>query len=362
MIRVLHVFSAMNRGGAESRTMDIYRHIDREKIQFDFMVHSEEPGDFDEEIRALGGKIYAVPRYKIYNRIAYRRAWRDFLSVHPEIQTVHIHMTNVAGEILPVLVAHNIPKRIVHSRCASNPGVIRNAILRLSQKNINALATHRLAVSTEAAEYVFRTAHAVEILPGSIDAQTFQYNEEIRRETRKELGASDNYVLGHVARFDVQKNHDFLLRAFRDYASIRSDALLFLIGDGALRKDIEKTIGEYHLQDRVVLFGVRRDIPRIMQALDLFVLPSLFEGLPGTVIEAQAAGLPCLVSDKVSRECSIVPGYVRFLPIDQGTDIWVNAFDEIRGFPRKNTTAAIEEAGFDAERQVKRYEELYTNE
>lgn len=361
MTRVLHVFGALNRGGAESRTMDIYRKINRSKIQFDFMVHTEEEGIFEGEIRSLGGKIYRVPSYKIYNRLPYRRAWQHFLNEHPEISIVHIHTTNMAGEILPLLARRKIPVRISHSRCASNPDWPRHIVSRLSRRKINALSTHRFAVSTEAGRYVFGSEEleTVRILPGSIDAEAFQYNESTRFTMRRKLALEGKYAIGHVGRFSAEKNHAFLLSAFGTYAQSCSDAVLLLIGDGPLRGDMEKRIGEMGLEDRVFFLGLRQDVSEIMQALDLLALPSLYEGLPGVIIEGQAAGLPCLVSDTVSRECAILPDYVEFLPTDQGTASWCSAFDRMRGFPRKNTTEAIKKAGFDANTQVHLYEKLY---
>lgn len=319
MIRVLHVFGALNRGGAESRTMDLYRAINRQVIQFDFMVHTQAPGAFDEEVQALGGQIHYMPRYKIYNHYSYRQGWRDFLKEHPEYQDVHIHTINVAGAILPELVKANIPMRIVHARSSSNASVVKRIVLAKSRRTINRQSTLRLAVSRKAAGYVFGSHEVAsgnaKVIPDAINIDTFRFNADIRQQVRKELGIEGALVLGQVGRFEPVKNHAYTLRIFEEVLSKNENAILVLVGNGPLYQRVKSQAIRRGIIDHVMFLGLRHDVPALMQGFDKLLLPSLFEGLPGVILEAQAAGLPCLIADTVTEECAVIPELCTFLSI-----------------------------------------------
>ncbi|MDR0596302.1 MAG: glycosyltransferase, partial [Clostridiales Family XIII bacterium] len=197
-VRVLHVFGGLGVGGAEVRTMDIYHAIDKTKVQFDFISHKPNEDYFENEIRALGGRIYHVPRYRLHNRAAYQRAWSEFLDAHPYYDTVHIHTTNTAAAILPILARHGVRQRITHAHSSSNPSAAKHILLRMNRNTINRLATVRLAVSADAAAYVYGRAAAgpggVAIVQDAIDAKKYVFNPDTRAAVRESLSLRDSFV------------------------------------------------------------------------------------------------------------------------------------------------------------------------
>jgi glycosyltransferase involved in cell wall biosynthesis len=339
--------------------MDIYRAIERTKIQFDFIVHGvhgEKNGHFAQEIRALGGRIYSVPKYRFYNISAYRKAWSDFLDAHPRYDSVHIHTTNSAAAILSVLANHGVRQRIVHAHSASNPGMIKHILLRLSRRTINRLATLKLAVSNKAAVYVYgktaTDAGQISVVPDAIDAEKYVFHSSARAAMRKALSITDSLVIGHIGRFSKVKNHDFLIDIFSCVVKSHPDTKLVLVGDGPLRGKIADKAKRLGLSENVIFTGQREDVPALLQAFDVLAFPSHYEGLPGVVTEAQAAGLPCLLSDRITRESAIIPELCTFLSIDSGTEPWLNALAACNNTERRNTFNEIAKAGFDSHAQA----------
>lgn len=357
--RVLHIFGALERGGAESRTMDIYRMIDHNAVQFDFMVHTPKRGAFELEIASLGGQVYhCVPRFRIVNFIAYMNAWRLFLrGIHYDC--IHIHMLNVAFPILLVAKQAGVSCRICHSRSASASNFFRKIYVYATRPFIRRLSTHRFAVSDKAGNFAFRFGYTV--IKNAIYAKQFRYDSTKRGEIRHALGVGEHLVIGHIGRFHTAKNHKFLLEFFSDTLRQIPHARLFLVGDGELRPQIECSIERLGLSEKVVLLGVRHDIPDLLQAFDLFVLPSLFEGLPGSALEAQAAGLPCLLSDTVTHEAKVIEDLVAFLPINKGTQPWTEAVVSLSksSRTRRDVFEELKEAGFNIDDVAVWYEDFY---
>lgn len=359
MTRVLNVFSILDRGGAESRTMDIYRRIDKTKIQFDFLVHSAKEGAFEKEIKNMGGVIFVSKiRYRIYNFFSYFKYWEKFFADHPEYRIIHIHTTNYAFPIIRAAKRNKINVIISHARNSNVKGISRLLIAKLHRSYIRKNSTICLAVSAEAGDFVFGSGYKV--LPNAINANEFRYNDLIRENYRKEFNLQDKKVICNVARFHPQKNHFFIIDVFEKVKERVDDSVLVLVGDGELRDSIEKYVKSKHLDKDVIFLGVREDVNHILQMADIFILPSLFEGLPGTALEAQAAGLPVLLSDKVTREASVVDGLVVYLPIDQGVMPWVNSIvTKSKDNNRQDTYQAICDKGYNIDSVVKMYETMY---
>ncbi|ASK63727.1 glycosyl transferase family 1 [Virgibacillus phasianinus] len=321
-LRVLHVVVNMNRGGAETLIMNLYRNVERAKIQFDFLTCKE--GVFDKEIMALGGKVHRIPYLTEVGHSGYLRELDKFFMENSSYQIVHAHMDKMSGFVLRSAKKANIPIRIAHSHNTRSEGSIISKVYKwYAGKNIKSNATHFYACSQAAAKWLYgnKTQNPF-ILKNGIVTDRFQYTPSTREQIRTELKINKNsLVLGHVGRFSRQKNHLFLLEVFANVNKEIPNSVLLLVGDGPLRPRIIEKVNELNLQKNVKLLGVREDIDALLQAFDLFVFPSLHEGLPVTLIEAQGSGLPCLISNSITKEVDMGVGLVEFLPITD-KDIW----------------------------------------
>ena len=355
MERILQVVTYMGRGGIETMLMNYYRRMDREKIQFDFLVHRDFRADFDDEIEALGGRIYRIPPMNPASA-SYRKALADFFREHP-YRVVHCHLNYMSGVVLAAAKQAGVPVRIAHAHTASMAPGWKQSVRRLCRHLIPLTATHCFACSTEAGRAIFGK-QPFSILTNAIDAVTFAPDEKLRSEVRAELGLGDAYTVMHVGRMVYAKNHEFLLDAFRELLTAAPTAKLVLIGDGELRPEIESKAAGLPAGS-VLLLGSRTDIPRLLQAADIFAFPSRFEGMPVTMIEAQAAGLPCIKSDTVTNEC-VVTDLVQSLPIDD-PKVWADAILAARGTPRTAVLADIQRSGYDITAAAKKLTRFYLN-
>ncbi|HEV3301887.1 MAG TPA: glycosyltransferase family 1 protein [Planctomycetaceae bacterium] len=370
-IRVLQVLGALNRAGAETWLMNVLRHIDREQFRLDFLVHTTDAGAYDSEVRSLGSRIFPCvgPR----NPLAYSRALRKILRTEGPFDVVHSHVHAYSGFVLRTARQAGVPLRIAHSHCDTSmldarSGAARRVYLALMNSWIQKHATLGLAVSRQAAVSLFGANWSADprwrISYCGIDLGLFREQAD-RAAVRNEFKIPANaFVVGHVGRFDYQKNHKFLIEIFATLAQRRPDARLLVIGEGPLRPTIEEQVARSGLQDRVIFAGPRPDVPRLMtSAMDAFVLPSHFEGLPLVLLEAQAAGLPCLLADTVAEETTVNPALVRRLSLSQPTEAWC---DELAGLcrsleheSRDEALRVIEQSPFNILTGVARLQEFY---
>jgi len=384
MIRVLQVLGSTTLGGAESRVMDLYRHMDRNRIQFDFLVTEGHTGHFDEEIKSLGGHVYTVCPYRIYNHKQYTDRVKAFFKEHGEYAAVHGHMTSTASIYLPIAKKAGVRLTIAHARSAGVDSGIKGVLTNILRKNLSKKCDKMIACSDLAAKAVFGE-HSyidgmVKILPNAIEVKDHEANREIREQFRNKYGLQDKFIIGHTGRFHEAKNHEFLLRVFEEYLNYRQDAVLMLLGDGPLRESIENQIveidkknlsqGKISFKDKVILAGRQTPIAPYYQAFDALVFPSLYEGMPGTVVEAQAAGLKCLVSDKVTRMVKVTD-LVEYESTDKSPKVWAEKLNSIYGqIPtdalwddRENENEFIQkimiDSDYDVNNQVKYYTALY---
>ena len=370
MIRILHIVGRMNRGGAETLLMNLYRHIDRSQIQFDFGVHDDLPGDFDDEIRSLDGRIIQLPRPHFTALPAYTRVLSAVLREEGPYVGVHSHVHSYSGYVLRTAGRVGIPLRLAHSHSTSdgkNGSVFRSAYRRTMRMQIHQWATHMLGCSPAACEALYGSDcwhdQRVQVLKNAIDLAQFAELTGEREELRKELGLpAKGKLIGHVGRFDPPKNHRFLLEVFAALLKKLPDAQLVLVGDGRLRPEIEQQVLRHGFGDQVTMLGVRSDVPRILSALDLFLFPSLYEGLGIALIEAQAAGIPSLVSTSITRVADVGLGLVHYLSLEEPIDSWVQRLLMLHSIPGQQWSArkkALETAGYDI-RQVSRVlQEIY---
>ena len=357
-IRVLQVIRHMNIGGAETFIMNVYRNIDREKVQFDFLVNGE--GVFDEEIKKLGGKIYVMKYITEIGQIKYKENLKNFFNKH-NYNIIHSHIDQVSGIILEAANECNIKCRIAHSHNTKNAnnfiGKIYKAYL---QSKINKNATQYFACGKEAAKWLYKkNAKDAIIIPNGIDLDKFRYNEEIRNKMREKLNIKkETFVIGHVGRFSKQKNHKFLIEIFNEYLKIDSNSRLILVGDGPLRQQIEKQINEYKIQDKVILLGNITNVQEIYQAFDFLLFPSLFEGMSVVTIEAQAEGLPILCSDTIDKKTNITNS-IEFMSLKEEPKKWAEKIKEMKKKRNLTNIKILEKTDYNIKVLAKKMENRY---
>lgn len=351
-IRVLCVFSTLDRGGAESMCMNLYRNIDRQKVQFDFVKHTPRIGSFEEEIRSLGGRIFEAPRFKVYNYLQYAHWWNKHLEKHHEHQIIHGHFFSISAVYFRIAKLKG-RKTVGHIHASAADSKLKEIL----EKQISRYTDYAFACSTEAGKWIYKE-RPFEVIHNAIDIEAFHFSESARLEIRRQLGLGDELTLGTVANLSQVKNPFGLLDIYREISRLIPQAKLLWIGSGELKEAVEKRINEENLDGRVKMLGSRMDVPELLQAMDVFLLPSFNEGLPVSVIEAQASGLPCYISDRVTREADIT-GLCRFLPIDK-PKIWA---DEIARFnpciSQRNVGDRIRKAGYDIKGTSLEMQEFY---
>lgn len=350
----------MDRGGLETIIMNTYRIIDREKIQFDFVMHTTDKTHYSAEIETLGGRIYSVPAYTVKNHAAYVRAWNCFFREHPEYKIVHGHMRSTASIYLPIAKKYGCTT-ISHSHSTSSGKGFSALVKDILQKRIK--ADYYLACSLPAGEWLFGKKRCsmpnFKVVPNGIDGKKFSFSEEKRERIRGELGLDGKFAIGNVSRLIKAKNHLFLLDIIKELKPLVPNAVLVLVGDGEERENIEKRIKELGIEDDVIMTGVRGDIGDILCAFDVFLFPSIFEGFGNAVTEAQASGLKCIVSDTVPEEVRITP-LVEFCPINEGVGVWIEKLKNVKTENREKYSEQIIEGGYDVTSIAEWYTEFYT--
>lgn len=358
-IRVLHVVVNMNRGGAETLIMNLYRNIDRSKIQFDFLTCNE--GVFDQEILDLGGKIHRIPYITDGGHFHYIKNLNQFFKVNNQYKIVHSHMDKMSGFVLRAAKKAGIPVRIAHSHSTRSEGKYLKRMYKwYAGRNIVKDSTHLIACSKTAAEWLFsKDLDNIYYLKNGIDTERFEFSMETRNHVRNELNIpNDCLVIGHVGSFTQPKNHHFLLDIFSELYKMNKNSLLVLAGDGPLKSMIEVKVKELNLKENVKFLGTRSDIHKLLQALDVFVFPSLYEGLPVTLIEAQAIGLPCIIADHITKEVDMGVELISYQSVNNSSIEWANSV--LLNNSRNNKVLnAIKRNGFDIREGVNWLESFY---
>lgn len=362
MIRVLHVLGGLDVGGAESMVMNIYRMIDKSKIQFDFIVHTTEHQFYYNEVTNLGGRIFAFPRFTGFNLHLIKKQWVSFLKKHKEYKIIHSHIRSYASIFLPIAKKNGLVT-IIHSHSTSNGKGISSLIKRIMQYPLRHQADYFMGCSKEAGKWLFGNkvvnGDRYFMVKNAIDTTKYKFSISTRNEYRQMLGIScDCFAFIHVGRFHPAKNHKFLIDLFHEYHSLNQNSKLILVGDGELKEQIVNQIEHLKLKDSVILTGFRNDAYNILQAADCFLFPSNWEGLPLTVVEAQASGLYCLVSNHITHDVSLSK-LVKYLPIDRGVRPWIDCINGL-SFHRIDVSNEITKKGFDIKESTKWFEGFYT--
>ena len=401
MVKILHVFGTTNLGGAESRIMDLYRHIDREQVQFDFLVHMDpskyakamvdglnpeayrEAGFFDEEIRSLGGNVYALPRFVGTNISTYKKAAKRFFDEHHDYNVVQGHMTSTASIYLPIAKKCGCRCVIAHTRNAGVDTGIKGLVTKVLRKSLPKKADFLFACSHLAGDETFGGAKYTYI-PNTIDTEKFLFNKQDRIDIRAQFGIpADAIVIGNVARFDTQKNQKYLILALCDLikrinywndieeiGQDNSNIYLIFCGSGPNIIECEELASSLRVSDKVIFAGRQSEIQRFYSAMDIFAFPSIYEGLPGVVVEAQAAGLTCVISDTITTDVMLTEACEQ-LSISRPAYYWADKLYAIIADPKQSFgmeednrtkySAQVREAGFDVNDQAKIMMKFYLN-
>ena len=358
-IRILHIVGAMYPGGMENFIINLYEKIDKEKFQFDFVVHLRKEKDYKNYIEEMGGKVYVLPRltknpikslsqlYKIIKQNKYKIVIR--------------HTANAL--IVPQLIAAKLAgaKTVCHSHNEIDPQI---KIHKLGRVFMKSATDQRLACSVNAGKWMFGKAD-FQIIHNGINLSKFEYHAKKREKIKEEFSLENQHVYGHIANFIESKNHMFLLQIFKEIAKRDEKAVFFCLGEGDLRERIEEKIKELNLQEKVILTGIRHDADYFMSSMDVLIFPSFFEGLPLTLIEAQIAGLPSIISDRITEEVVITEGLVVRKSLEEDPKEWANLAIKtaIKGETehRKCQRESIRKAGYDIEQLAKWYEDFFSS-
>jgi len=347
-IRVLMVVGQMNRAGIESRLMDLYRRVDHEKVQFDFYTLHKEKGQFDDEILALGGKIYYTDPLSVKKLCAIPKRFERFCRSHPEYKIIHAHMNQWCGLILKGAKRAGVPIRIAHARTSLEKTNIKNIVKNLVKIPTNRYANYKLAVSDKAGEWLYgkKAVSRGEVLywKNSIQVEDFAYSPELRAKKREELSLGDSFTLLHVGNLRREKNHPYLFRVFAEVLKQHSNSKLVLVGRDQSEGQLPKLAQDLGIYENILFLGSRSDVAELLQVGDVFVFPSFYEGFPTSVLEAQAAGLPCVISDRITKEVMVTP-LVEMRSIDENPFVWAEHVLKKRETTRLQTGDLIVKAG-----------------
>ena len=361
-IHVLHVVGQLDRGGTETLLMNMLRVLDRSRFQFDFVEQTQKLCDYDEEIEALGSRIYRCPTVYLKTLSGYRSWWREFFREHPEYRIVHGHSRGSA----PIYLREaNRAGRITIMHCHNvsfNEGRFPGPIRYIWQIPLRWIADYNFACSNNAGVAQFGRNGSFEIINNGIISELYSWNPESRAKARKELGLEDALVIGNVARIEKQKNHSFLLEIFKELKKKRPNSKLLLVGKGSKEEKIRAKAAEYGILEDIIFTGIREDVYLFYQAMDIFVFPSLYEGLGMVNIEAQTSGLPCFVSNTITPEAAVTD-LVHFLPLSMPPEQWAEEIlsNTVSEEERRDHRDEIIRAGYDIHSTVDKLCAFYTD-
>lgn len=360
-IRILEVVNIMDRAGLETMLMNYYRHMDRDLVQLDFLTHRPAAGAYDEEIRGLGGRMFRAPRLYPQNCLAYRRYMRAFFAEY-DYPVVHSHIDAMSAFPLAMARSCRVAVRVAHSHSDSVDRDIKYPIKEIARKRLPDIATHYWACSEAAGAFLFGESNRqrLHIVKNAIDLSGFAFSPDARASARAELGVTDEQtVIGHVGRFGAVKNQAFLVDVLAAAVASGEDAVLALVGDGELLGKVEHRAASAGLSARVRFLGLRDDVARLMQGFDVLAFPSLHEGIPLTLVEAQASGLPVLASDRVSSEALVLPNCTQ-MALSESAAAWAaKACGMARMGRAEGCIEALSAAGYEINQSARALQEIY---
>lgn len=366
-IKVLVLITVMDRAGAETMMMNYLRHIDREKIHIDFLINRPERADYEDEIEKLGSHVYHMCGLYPGKFGKYKREFREFIKKHPQYKIIHSHLEERSYYALKIAKQMGVPVRIVHAHSVPNHFDIKLPVRLYFRHKLKGVYTHRFACGKSPAKWLYGTTENVVFMKNAIDTNKFVFDKNVRNRVRRQLKIKeDTLLIGHVGRFIYEKNQSFLIDIFNNVNKHNKNSRLLLIGGGkpkeevATKEKIKNKVSMLGLDSKVKLLGIRDDVSDLMQAMDILVMPSRSEGFPVTLLEAQSAGLKCLVSDVVSNECN-VSQEMQFMSLDEDAEEWANKILSFCGdeTQHKEMHTNVIDAGFDIQENAKWLEKFY---
>ena len=362
MIRILHCLDGLDRGGIETMLMNIYRNIDSDSIQFDFLLTNPEHCDYEDEVIEHGGRVFRIPRLLLFKPWRYLRGLNKFFRSHvDQWKIVHSHSTAISTFPLAFAKRYGVPVRIAHSHINQSGGKVRAVQEWVMRHFLPIVCTGKFACSDDAAYYLFgKDIHDVMIIKNAIQVERFVLNDKARMSFRTKLDIDDStFVVGHVGRFAEQKNHTFLVDVFVEICRLQQKSKLILIGEGPLEQQIKDKVHTMGLDNHVIFVGTVSNVEDYMQAMDVFCFPSLFEGLGMVLVEAQVSGLPCIAAKyNVPREADVT-GLVNFMPLEEGAVKWAEKIVEIGKCSRVSHENEVKQAGYDIVANAKKIQDFY---
>lgn len=361
-IRIAQVIGKWLGGGVESVVMNYYRHIDKSKIQFDFICDADSTNIPYDEIEKLGGRVILVPPYqKVFK---YQKELKKIFKEN-KYKIVHSHINTLSVFPLYAAKCAKVPVRIAHSHSTTNKKEWKKNLLKQVLRPFSKVyATNYMCCSELAGRWLFGNKEYdkgnVYLLNNAIDLDKFKYDEKIRKQKRKELNINDStLVIGHIGRFVAQKNHTFLIDIFNEVHKQNQDSLLMLVGQGPLMNEIQEKVNNLGLKDSVIFLGQRNDANELYQAMDVFVLPSLYEGLPVVGVEAQASGLLCFLSSDMTKETKVLDS-TEFMSLSNDAEEWANEIlEDLKEYKRQNVIDNITKKNFNIKTEAKKLEKKY---
>ncbi|MBQ7573400.1 MAG: glycosyltransferase family 1 protein [Clostridia bacterium] len=359
MIRILQSVSNMDRAGIETMLMNFYRHMDHDRIQFDFLANKPKPGDYDDEIRSMGGRVFVSPGYKDFKK--YLDFMTGLFGQYPEYRIVHTHNGSLMLYALISAKVNNIPVRIAHAHATAIPFDFKNGIKMCMKPLIKYVATDYWGCSNAAGEFYFtkkRWNKANELIHNAIDTDKFTFNESARERIRREYGLGDKFVVGHVGRLTWQKNQKKLIDIFSKLHRTEPNAQLVIVGTGELEGKLKKQVSELGISKSVTFTGMQTNVNEWYSVFDTFVLSSWYEGLPVVGVEAQAADLPCVFTDTITPEVKVTDR-VSFMGLNDDDEAWAREILKSRGKQRVSRFEDLKKAGYDIKTEAMRMQKLY---
>lgn len=363
MIKILNIIGKRPTGGIGSFTYNYQSHFNCEDLKIDYLLFDDESkGSFDEKVKSIGSTVYILPALKNIRLISLWIKINKFMKeIGKNYDIIHLHSVNIAFMCFPSAKKYGVKHLISHSHATVYSDKILNAIRnKILCRNLLKQANVYMACSIAAGEFLYgkQNMNKVVILNNAIECEKFKFSNKIQKEYRKRFNLENKFIIGNIGRFCEQKNQTFLIDIFLEYQKKNKNAELVLVGDGPTKKDVELKVRELGLSEKVHFLGIRNDIEKILQMFDIFVLPSLFEGLPVIGIEAQASGLPMVVSDTVTRELDL--GNVSFISLNEKPEKWADAIIKCKiNEERAVAFKKVMDLGYEINIEAKKLKEHY---
>lgn len=365
MVRILHVVGTMDLGGAETFIMNLYRNIDRTKVQFDFLCHNRIEAEYTDEILSMGGKMYMVEGISHVGFFNYQKSLYDFFKSHPEYQVVHSHQNDLNGIILKQAALAGVKVRVSHSHTEYHyKSIQRKAMFAFFKWNVNRYATDAFACSKPSGNmlYTGKLKKTFDVIYNGIDTDKFAFNKQKRQIINSELNLGDGPIIGHVGRFAPVKNHTFIIDVFNEFLKKYPNAKLVLVGTGDTLAATKTKAKSLNIDNNVLFLGSRTDVDCVLSCVDIFFFPSIFEGLPVSVVEAQCSGLQVITSDTISED-TVITDLITRLPLSISAKEWAEKLEELyinsKSVDRSIYANVVNNAGFDAKKIAKSLVDRY---